>query len=143
MSISQDTRLVLDLPIRMKASKGTRGKLYALNLNIYRNMHFKVLGDLKIRFSEWVTEELKKNPAYTKLMFKHPKVIYRFYNGSNRITDMMNWVSVVDKFIMDALVKNYVIPNDDITVIDDVHVLYGGLDKGHERVTIELIEEVL
>jgi hypothetical protein len=52
----------------------------------------------------------------------------------------MNWVSVIDKFVMDALVAHHTIVDDSTEFIKEVHVKYGGVDKGRGRLEMEIRE---
>jgi len=133
--------LKLTLPLRLRVGKTKKCKEYALNLNIYRNMHYLVLSAMKIKFAEMVKDLLGSVSSPTVLMFKKPYVRYNFYTGSRRTTDMMNWVAVIDKFLMDALVEHNVIRDDNVEVIHDVHIKYKGMDLGKERLEIELEED--
>ena len=134
---SMDSKeLRLTLPLRIRASK--RGKFYALNLNIYRNLHYAVLGNLKSNFTQLIEQMLSSTCSVG--MFKKPYISYTFYADNNRTTDLMNWVSVIDKFVMDALVAHHTIVDDSTEFIKEVHVKYGGVDKGRGRLEMEIRE---
>ena len=52
--------------------------------------------------------------------------------------DLMNILSIHDKFFMDALVWTRAIPDDNIKYVEDFVFSYGGYDKGNGRVEIEI-----
>jgi hypothetical protein len=137
MTTIKEIRLSLVLPLRIRISKSTKGKLYALNLNVYRNLHFQILSKLKIHFKELIAKDLKE-----PILFKQPTIVYTLYTGSNRKSDLMNWVSVIDKFLEDALVENNALVGDDVSSVKSVQAHFGGVDKGHERMEVEIFEVI-
>lgn len=69
---------------------------------------------------------------------------YKVFVGSNTKSDVMNWVSVIDKFFQDVLVKHGIIPDDNYTIIPKIVSEFGGVDKKNPRIeiTIEELEEI-
>lgn len=57
-----------------------------------------------------------------------------FYATDNRKFDLSN------KFesVADLLVDNKIIPDDNWSVLENIVLLFGGVDKGHPRVEVEL-----
>lgn len=95
----------LSLPLKVKVSKN---KHFILNINNYRNAHHRVLSTAKRNFTDIVLNtEFPRNYEIDKL-----KAYYYIYPASNRKFDLMNVVSVIDKFFMDALIKKGVIRDD-------------------------------
>ena len=95
-----------DLPLMVKVSKN---KHFILNLNNYRNAHHRVLSTAKRNFTDIVL-----GLTLPRRRFQRIRAHYRIYPGSNRLYDGGNVVSVVDKFLMDALIKRGIIPDDNI-----------------------------
>ena len=56
--------------------------------------------------------------------------------GSNHKTDVMNWVSVVDKFFQDVLVKANKLPDDNYKYVPEIISKFGGIDKQNPRMEI-------
>jgi hypothetical protein len=120
-----------------KHNVGDSKKPFRLNLNIYRNTQSFALNTAKKNFKEMITE-LDIEEVYLDKVY----VIYKLYNGNKRLSDLLNWVSVIDKFFMDALVELSIIPEDNYTVVPVVLSLYGGYDKDKERMEVTLTDSV-
>lgn len=84
-------------------------KKFALNLNEYRNAHFQVLNKAKIIFKEQL---FYSYPELKKIKANNLTVEYFIERNDNRIFDIMNVLSIVDKFFMDALVEIGCLPDD-------------------------------
>ena len=82
-------------------------KRISLNLNWYRNAHYRQLAQIKKAWQP-VKDEL--------FIASHIDIKYTFYKGDNRRTDAMNWIAVADKFFLDWLVNHGCIPDDDTKV---------------------------
>lgn len=121
-------------PVSVPVNK--KGKLYILNLNVYRNTHFLVLNKAKESFREIVTPLLKMLPKMQRI-----KLTFTHFPGSNRLCDTSNVCAVVDKFFCDALVTAGHIEDDNYTILPNVHYVHGGVDKGNGRVEV-LIEPI-
>jgi hypothetical protein len=76
-----------------------------LNLNWYRNAHYRLLAESKRRFAPI------SQPDKLGLM-EACRVDYTLNLPTGRRTDAMNWLSVVDKYFLDWLVKAGVITDD-------------------------------
>lgn len=76
-------------------------------LNWYRNTHFQVLSKVKRDFTSKLSE-LKWNALKT------PISITYILHPSRQNQDLMNIVSVVDKFFQDSLVHYWVTPDDTV-----------------------------
>lgn len=81
------------------------GKKLSINLNWYRNAHYRILNDSK-----------KAYAPFKLSMFKADKirVNYTLVWNNNRRTDFMNWIAVADKYFLDWLVSMGCIPDDDL-----------------------------
>lgn len=130
--------LKLCLPIRVKLTKKTNGKVYALNLNFWKNKF--AINDLKKRFTILVKEAIAADDGFWSLAFKYPKITYHLYYDSDRITDLMNWVSVVDKFFCDAIVNSFVIRDDSIRFLQAIDIRFKGIDKENGRIEVFVME---
>lgn len=87
----------------------TKNKKFALNLNIYRNANYFTLNLAKVNFKN----NLYMN--YPELLSIHANKVtisYKIIPHSKRLFDTMNVVSIVDKFVLDALVQSGAIPDD-------------------------------
>lgn len=116
-------------PIRLRMGK----KMYGLNLNIFRNLHYRQLNKLKQLYGEVMKEFILHSPK-----FKTCRITYTVFKGDRRKFDIANVCSVVDKFFCDAMVELGKLPDDNANVIDQVVYKYGGIDKGYPRVEIQV-----
>ena len=95
-----------------------------------------MLGTVKEKYTELMINKVKHIPS-----LNYPIVIhYKVFVGSNTKSDVMNWVSVIDKFFQDVLVKQGIIPDDNYTVIPKIVSEFGGIDKKNPRIEITIEE---
>lgn len=121
------------LPMRIQSSKK---KKTALNLNIYRNLHFRSLSAQKNNFHKLMKDVLKDIPTLGKIHL-HYDVCPR---TKGRL-DVMNVGSIVDKYFSDSLTELGIIQDDDYTHINFASFGFGGLaEEEHVLVTITEIE---
>lgn len=104
---------MFSVPVRVKKSKN---KWFILNLNNYRNAHFRTLAAVKRDYSDQVPfDEIR---AQIKSDIVYPvRFHYTYYPDSARIYDRMNVCSVVDKFLMDALVEKGILKDDNYKLV--------------------------
>lgn len=98
-------------------------KKVSLTLNWFRNAHFQTLNNIKQSWTPnymgCVDEKGNSFPNY-----RLPKnatniaIRYTLWISGMRRTDVMNWISVVDKFFLDYLVNEGVIEDDNLDVIN-------------------------
>lgn len=110
-------------------------RYFILNLNQYRNTHYRVLNHCKINYKEAMTKQIKKSKKFKKVL-----CLYRVYAGSKRSFDLGNICSVHEKFFEDAFVELGKLPDDNINYIPLVIYLGCGIDKDNPRVEIDVME---
>ena len=96
----------IKLPLDVYYSKK---KKFILNLNNYRNAHYRVLSTAKKIYSEDLVEKIQDLPKFSEPV----RLTYTYYARSNRRLDISNPCSVIDKFACDDLVKAGIIQDDD------------------------------
>jgi|TARA_R100001460_G_scaffold21070_1_gene43194 hypothetical protein len=99
-------------------------------LNNYRNWHYQVSNDIKRRF---------KSEVFDKLDFKiegKVKIEYFYFAPDKRTRDLMNVISVIDKFFQDAMVDRGCIESDDLSTVVEVNSCYMGIDKQDPRLDV-------
>jgi hypothetical protein len=98
------------IPVRLQVGN----KVFALNLNTYRNAHFQTLNNAKKNF-----KVLLYNTYPEILLIRAQSVIvqYKITPHNKRLFDTQNIISVVDKFFLDALVEAGTIPDDNYKVV--------------------------
>lgn len=114
--------------------KTMKDKKYILNLNNYPHWHYIVYNNLKKKYSEEMTEQMKGVKLETPITIN-----FILYKNSNRSSDRSNTLCVIEKFFCDALVNHGVIPDDSDEYISDTHYFDNGVDKNNGRVEIEVV----
>ena len=116
----------IDLPLEVYYSKK---KKFILNLNNYRNAHYRVLSISKSLYSENLVPRLKGFDRFTEPV----SLTYTYYARSNRRLDISNPCSIIDKFTCDALVKAEILEDDSFKQIKEVVYKFGGVEKDNPR----------
>ena len=119
----------IDLPLFVFVSK-VRKKW--LTLNSYRNWHYKVSNNCKKKFKEDI-----KHLLDFRLDGK-VKIDYEYYAPDKRKRDLMNVISVIDKFFQDAMVESGCIEADDISIVVEVNSKYMGIDRERPRLEVTI-----
>lgn len=114
----------------------SKNKTFSLNLNIYRNAHFRVLHKAKEVFTTVVTPLIKEANIP---MLSHISMRVVIFPGSNRLVDIANIAPIVAKFFDDALVQSGVLPDDNYTYIPFYCHSFGSVDKDNPRAEITII----
>ena len=115
------------LPLFLEEGK-TRKKW--LTLNNYRNWHYQVSNNLKRKFKSAIQSELD-------FKFSGKIIInYKYYAPDQRKRDLMNVISVIDKFFQDAMVEKGCIEADDVSIVIEVNSKYMGIDRNNPRLEV-------
>ena len=123
-------------PLFVRLTKTDKGKKYHLNLNQYRNWYYTTNNNIKKKYKELITDQIKDLKFEGKI-----SLTYTLFRGTKRKGDKMNVLCIHDKFFCDALVELGCIEDDnDEYIVEHVFKL-GGYDKNNGRVEI-IIEEV-
>jgi hypothetical protein len=123
MSIEKQT---IDLPLFVMASKNRKKWL---TLNSYRNWHYSVSNNCKKNFKRDIKELLNFR------LDGKVKIDYEYYAPDKRKRDLMNVISVVDKFFQDAMVETGCIEADDMSIVVEVNSRFVAIDKQNPRLT--------
>ena len=113
----------------------TKRKKFVLNLNQYRNTHFRLLNGCKINYKAHMSKQINKSKPFSKVL-----CVYKVYAANRRSFDLGNVCSVHEKFFEDALVELGKLPDDNIDFIPLVIYMGCGIDKENPRVEIEVME---
>ena len=126
----------LELPIyhtfQRKTKKDTK---ILVGMNWYRNAHFRNSNQVKQYYHKLIHSKVTQSQ---KLKNKY-MVSYTLY-PSNSNCDLMNVVSVIDKFLNDALQDCGVVINDNIKFYKSMTATVKEVDKLNPRIEI-IIEE--
>lgn len=124
--------MIYNSPLKVLA---TKLKGWILNLNQYRNTHFRTLNTVKINYKLAIEKQIKEGPKYNKVM-----CIYTVYPANKRSFDLGNVCCIHQKFFEDALVELGKLPDDNVNYIPIVIYQFGKVDALNPRVEIEVIE---
>ena len=112
------------------------GKKNHLNLNVYRNLHYRSLNTGKIKYKDIVRDDVLKLPVFTK-----PVIIgYIYYIRDKRLVDIGNIHSITEKYFLDALVELKRIKDDNWHWVLGARYRFGGIDKDNPRCEVTIIE---
>jgi len=128
---NKESNLKIILPLEVYYSKN---KKFILNLNNYRNAHYRILSSAKKCYTDNLLYDLKGLDSFSEPV----SLIYTYYAKSNRRLDISNPCSVIDKFACDALVKSGIIKDDSFKQVVDVTYVFGGVDKEDFRCELEI-----
>ena len=110
---------------------------FILNLNNYRNTHYRVLNNAKVTYKMLMKKQIEKLPKLQPPI----QITYTVFKGDKRNCDIGNICSVHQKFFEDALVELGKLPDDNHNMIKRSIFEWGGIDKLNPCVMI-MIEEV-
>lgn len=116
----------VDLPLQVQISKN---KKFILNLNHYRNAHFHTTDPAKKNFKAIVGPLIRHIPFMDQVC-----ITYTYFAPTQRLADVANVCSIVDKFFCDALVECHKLSDDNCKVVSEVRYRFGGVDRGNPRV---------
>ena len=114
---------------------GDKKKGFIINLNNWRNANpfFRTAADKNFR--EYVKKHINIG-NYTKLA-----IVYSLYVKGKRSKDVMNVISIFDKYFSDTLTELGCISDDDYKVLPLVVGLFGGYSETNEEyVKVSLID---
>ena len=133
---SQNLKFIKSFSVPSHLTLGKKKKrLFALNLNIYRNSHFQVLNAAKIQFKEIVRPIVETIPQLNRCV-----IYYEVFPDTKRKFDVNNVCSVVDKFLCDALTEFGILPDDNYQHLPTIISSFGAIDKDDPRVDVTIYE---
>lgn len=112
----------------------TKTKNFILNMNQYRNTHFRLLNHTKINYKKYMERQIIKSDTFGRVV-----CIYTAYPKTNRKQDLGNVCSIHEKYFEDAMVEFGKLGDDNMKNIPLVIYRYGGVDHENPRVDIEVI----
>lgn len=126
-------KLILPLEVYLPR-KTKKDRKIRLNKNVERNLNRFVYKAAKYYFSQSLHPQICTIPPVREFPVK---LTFKFFHGSNRKVDLDNY-SVVVKFAIDALKDHKLIPEDDTSYIQDIQMLWGGVDIGDPRAELTI-----
>jgi hypothetical protein len=122
-------KIKLDLPLYVFVSK-IRKKW--LTLNSYRNWHYSVSNNCKKNFKQDIKHLLSFR------LKGQVRIDYEYYAPDKRKRDLMNVISVIDKFFQDAMVESGCIEADDVSIVVEVNSKFMGIDRENPRLEVTI-----
>lgn len=124
--------MIINLPLWVQTSTN---KIFFINLNKYRNTHFRVLSVAKKEFEIEIQKQVKNiNKKFSKI-----QLVYTLYKDNHRRCDVNNICTIADKFFCDTLVKHKKLVDDDYKHLPASIFRWGGIDKDNPRVEVEIL----
>lgn len=112
--------------------KTKKDKTILVGLNWFRNSHYMLSNKIKHHFHNLIAEQIK-TPLKTPIKLEYKVFIKR------KNTDYGNIRSILEKFVLDWLVENWIIPDDSFDFVkwDTTEVF---IDKDNPRIEIIILE---
>jgi len=110
-------------------------KKHWLTMNNYRNWHYQTSDTTKKLFKEAVASQVLALPDLTAL-WGQVHLHYSMYPPSRQRRDLMNAVSVIDKYFSDALVEFGKLQDDDLDNIRSLSCNVETIDKANPRMEV-------
>ena len=125
----QPKKVFFTIPIYFKKSK-TKNTL--IGMNWYRNAHHFESNKIKKEIHALVSDKMGASPTVPFYQFS---VVYKLYS-KRRNLDVMNVVSIVDKFVMDGLVVGGYIADDSLEHFMGATITPAEIDSLNPRMAI-------
>ena len=100
--------------------KKKKDKNILVGLNWYRNAHYQISNKVKQHYTHMVAMKLQNQRRELSKYRINYTLFYR------RSCDLMNIVSVIDKFVNDALVKSGIVSDDNVSFYVGMSAEVGG-----------------
>ena len=124
--------LKISLPLYL-----TRGvkkpKKVPLNLNIYRNLHYRTNNAMKQEWKNIVQSALVDSDCLSIKLDGQFTFIYTIYPPNKRKFDLGNVCSIIQKYTDDALISLGVIEDDNYLTVSEVIYRIADVDKDNPR----------
>ena len=115
--------------------KTKKDRRIALNMNVYRNLHHSVNGQAKKLYLELLREQLEGLHIQTPV-----EITYKVFKPTKRILDKMNVISVVSKFLLDAITELGCWEDDNDNFVKTETILPTEIDRSNPRVEVTIKE---
>jgi hypothetical protein len=137
--------MTISLPLSVTIPRKTKeDKVFALNLNTFRNAHHMTMNQAKViwkdvvsgALQDWYTSDIDGSRYYAD---NAPYLFtYTVFPSSGRAFDLANVCAAIQKFTDDALQELNVIENDNYKHIRAVRYEFGKIDKENPRCELEI-----
>lgn len=131
------TILKLDIPIKLIV--GVRKKK---NVFLSMNNAFKWRDVQRNTYKQAYTDLIKSQIEQLPKLKRIISITYEVHRGDRHSFDVMNTVSIIDKFFEDALVVNSIITDDNFKVVPMVIGKIGEYDRANPRISVTIEGEL-
>lgn len=135
--VMSHTILKLDIPIKLIV--GVRKKK---NVFLSMNNAFKWRDVQRNNYKQAYTDLIKSQIEQLPKLKRIISITYEVHRGDRHSFDVMNTVSIIDKFFEDALVVNGIITDDNFKVVPMVIGMIGEYDRINPRISVTIEGEL-
>jgi len=136
----QDGKIILTCPRFVTIPRKTiKDKKVQLNMNAYRNLHYMDDNNAKKLFKSLMKDQILAMPNITDPV----NIQFQVFKKNKSRLDKMNVISVVSKYLMDAIVELGKMPDDNDDWIRHELLLPTQIDKYNPRVEVTITPIVL
>ena len=123
-------KLICPLYITIERKTKADKKIF-VNLNTYRNLHFQINNNVKVKYKELLREQLEGIKIKTPV-----EITYKVYKARNNMLDKMNFVCVTSKYLLDAITEAGCWTDDNDDFIKTETIMPTELDRENPRVEV-------
>lgn len=129
--------ITITLPLYIEIPRKTmKARKISISRNVWDNTHHAVKTNIKHILQALIDEQLCE---YTE-MLKSPISLTMNYYANRTDSDLGNFCDVLKKIAQDAVVRNELIEDDNVTHIIEEHSYYKGIDKKNPRLEMSWCE---
>jgi len=114
-----------------------KDKIIPLSLNWYRNAHHIEANNVKIKYKELLSNQILSLPMFGSIL-----VGFDYYPKTKQRSDLGNWVSISEKFFLDALVELGKLEDDSCYYVPRTFPRFQCIDPKKKGKMIITIEEI-
>ncbi len=135
--MTKSLKIIAPLYVELER-KTKKNKRVSINMNVYRNLNFFTNNAAKKQFKEDVIAQFPDKKIQTPV-----EITYKVFKPTKRRLDKMNVVSIMSKYLLDAITEVGLWPDDDDENVKTETILPTEYDKGNGRceIIIKTIED--
>jgi len=123
-------KLICPLYITIERKTKPDKKVF-VNMNTYRNLHFQINNNVKVKYKELLKEQLEGVKIKTPV-----EITYKVYKARNTTLDKMNVVSITSKYLLDAITQYGCWTDDNDDFVKRETIMPTELDRKNPRVEV-------
>lgn len=127
------------IPLKVPGAKKTSKAKYC-TVNALIRVHYRTFHSVRVRMYKLIRKLIQANPVQSLPDNKYTAV-FVYYAPDKRRRDLSNMCAFIDKFLMDSLVHEEVIPEDDVSIIIGTHYIFGGVTPNNNTISFYLFKE--